>query len=104
VGARLRQVPLAAIALASIAFGFVQLWPELGRQHDRYAGLSPQQVRLAGALHEHLDAARIDGWRRYARPGVRYCVRDDFVTQTFATYFLLPAVPVPCGEADVVLR
>jgi hypothetical protein len=104
VGARLRQVPLAAIVVASIAFGFVQLWPELGRQHARYGRLSPREVRLAGAIHEHLDAARIDGWRKYAKPGVRYCVRGDFVTLTFATYFLLPALPAGCGDADVILR
>ena len=104
MGHRLRALPLAAIVLASIAFGFVQLWPELGRQHARSARLSPREVRLAGAIHEHLDAARIDSWRRYAKPGLRYCVKADFVTATFATYFLLPAVPAPCSEADVVLR
>ena len=105
MGLARRSLPLV-VAVASIAFGVATVWPELGRQHDRYAALTPQQVVYAGALHEHLDAARLGRWRSEVGPHDRWLAPGaDFVTRTFATYLLLPAVPARTrADATVVLR
>jgi hypothetical protein len=99
----LARTALALVALASIGLGVARVWPELGRQHDRYSRWSDSEIRLAGALHEHLDADRFERLRGYARPGVRYCLDADFVSRTFAVYWLLPAVPASCSDAGVRL-
>jgi hypothetical protein len=103
------RLALALVALASVGLGFARVWPELGRQHEEYARWSDYDVAHAGALHEHLDATKFDRWRLQVRPGQRYWVDvpgiNGFVYQTFATYWLLPAVPARTqAEADVVLR
>ena len=113
MGARLRplQVAVAAVALASAGLGIARVWPELGRQHDRYAAWSAYDVAHAGALHEHIDPALFDELRRVVPPGARYHLdvsgtrAPGFVVRTFATYWLLPSTPVGSArEADVAVR
>jgi hypothetical protein len=107
VGLARRSLPLAvtALALASAGVGFARVWPELGRQHDRYAHQSRRDVVYAGAIHEHLDVARLERWRAQVRPDDRWYTSVDFIDRTFLTYLLLPAVPAESpADATVVLR
>lgn len=108
---------LAAVAVTSTGLGLARVWPELGRQHDRYASWSDERVAHAPALHERLPTAPFDLFRRaLAGREVRYYVdvpvggpgqlltTRSLVYRTFATYWLLPSVPVADPrEADVVL-
>jgi hypothetical protein len=89
----LARTALSLVALASIGLGFASVWPELGRQHERYAQLTPRDVALAGALHEHLDPAAFDRFRTRLGTNERYSLEANFVYRTFAVYWLLPAVP-----------
>jgi len=100
---------VAAVALASAVLGFVLVWPELGRQHAEYGAWSDDRVDRAPAVHEHLPRAPFDAYGKVVRPGLRYYVdvpgtaRQGLVFRTYATYALLPAVPVAApGRADVV--
>jgi hypothetical protein len=97
----LARTALSLVALASIGLGFARVWPELGRQHERYGRLSPREVALAGALHEHLDPAAFGYFRARVGTQPRYSLDANFVYRTFAVYWLLPAVP---GEGGVRLR
>ena len=107
---------LAAVALASVGLGAARLWPELGRQHDRYASWSAPHVELAPALHERLPTEPFLAFRAaLGDRRLRYYVdvptgASELLTtrggvfRTFATYWLLPAVPVADPRrADVVL-
>ena len=89
----LARTALALVAAASVAFGLARVWPELGRQHDRYARLTPHDVELAGAIHEHLDPRAFARFRERVAGHDTYSLDADFVYRTFATYWLLPAVP-----------
>ena len=113
MGARLRplQVAVAAVALASVGLGVARVWPELGREHDRYAAWSDYDVAHAAALHEHIDPASMDRLRQLVPRGARYHLEvsgtraPGFVVRTFATYWLLPSTPVGSpAEADVSVR
>jgi hypothetical protein len=102
---RVRYALPLALAVASIGVGVARVWPELGRQHDRYAQLDDREVRLAGAIHEHLDPEAFERFSERVAPGDRYTLEANFVYRTFAVYWLLPAVPAESpGEADVRLR
>jgi hypothetical protein len=101
----LARYALALVALASIGLGFARVWPELGRQHDRYASWSARDVQLAGALHEHLDPRAFEQFRARVRPGDRYYLDANFIYRTFAVGWLLPAIPVGSpDQADVRLK
>lgn len=113
MAAALRALPLAVavVALASVGLGVARVWPELGRQHDRYASWSDYEIAHAGALHEHLDPAQFDAMRRVVPPGARYYLdvqgtkrTPAFVIRTFAAYWLLPSSPATRADADGVLR
>jgi hypothetical protein len=96
---------LALVALASAGLGFARVWPELGRQHDRYARVSERDARLAGAIHEHLDPRAFERFDTRVGTARRYYLDADYVYRTFAVYWLLPAVPVQSpADADVRLR
>jgi len=107
VGLGRRSLPLAVavVSLASAGVGFARVWPELGRQHARYAGATPREIVYAGAIHEHLDVARIERWRAEVRPTDRWWTDENFIYRTFLTYLLLPAVPADSrADATVVLK
>lgn len=97
----LARTALALAALASIGLGFARVWPELGRQHDRYARLSDREVRLAGALHEHLDPRAFELFRARVAGHATYSLDANFVYRTFAVYWLLPAVPAERPEVKL---
>jgi hypothetical protein len=113
--ARRAAAVVAAVALASAGLGLARLWPELGRQHDRYAAWSEEQVAHAPIRHERLPVVPFDAFRAAITPGSRYYVqvpdgsRQLLTTRggvfgTVATYWLLPSVPVDDPrKADVVL-
>ena len=106
---------LAAVAVASAGLGAARLWPELGREHDRYASWSDARVAHAPILHERFPTAPFDAFRQAIEPGSRYYVdvpegggrlltTNGGVFRALATYWLLPSVPVADPRrADVVL-
>ena len=100
---------VAAAAVASAVLGFVLVWPELGRQRAEYASWSDYRIERAPAFHERLPRAPFDAYSAVVEPGLRYYVdvpgtaRQGLVFRTYATYALLPAVPVASARrADVV--
>jgi hypothetical protein len=101
----LARSAVALVALASIGLGVARVWPELGRQHARYATFSTYEIRHAGALHEHLDPQAFDYFRVRVGGRQRYYIDANFIYRTFAVEWLLPAVPaVSPAKADVTLR
>ncbi len=87
------RTALALVALVSIGLGLARVWPELGRQHDRYAALDNREVELAGAIHEHLDPQAFLQFRAELGARRTYSLDANFIYRTFAVYWLLPAVP-----------
>lgn len=98
-------------ALAAIALGARQTWPDLG--HAR-AHLTASEAARAAAVHEGLPVALFDRWKARLRPGDRWWLEvapgapeglttRGAVYRAYAVYFLLPNLPAASkANADVV--
>ena len=112
---RAAAAAVAVVALASVGLGLARVWPELGRQHALYASWSDDRAERAPGLRERLPPAPFDAFRAAITPGSRYyfdvpaggvegLTNRGTVFRTFATYWLLPSVPVDSpAQADVVV-
>jgi hypothetical protein len=109
------RVVLALIVAASIVASLGAFWTALEGLRDTYGRLSPGERERAAGTHEDLGGPAWDAIKAQLGPGDRFAVigqrkaddesrRENLVTKTYASYWLLPAVQVSDpGRADVTI-
>ena len=94
-----------ALALVSAAVGGARVWDDMTEARREYRALTDEQVEHAPAVHERLPVRVFRFYRTQVRSTDRYyfnappgapagLVNRGIVAKTFATYWLLPALPV----------